>query len=184
MKYLLKKDLPIHKAGTPCHLSSKWNLVATEDGIVVYEKSTLAKFPNILTEWFEVVPEKRNAVPALNDNIYLVTDTWGIRHWQYGIIAGSAIANQGNWRWTQKEAEAEVKKRAAIERVRRYIVSNDLLEENKRKDYRIVYTRNGNVRIETILYDVFYYSPYGRIKNKDNPKFLEDCREDLLIIHS
>lgn len=62
MKYILKKDLPTYKAGTPCHISSKGNLVATEDCIVVYA-TTLSKFPNILTEWFEPVPEKRKAVP-------------------------------------------------------------------------------------------------------------------------
>ena len=46
--------------------------------------------------------------------------------------------DQGNWRWTREEAELEIKRRAAIERVRRYIVSNDLLEEDKDKQYNNV----------------------------------------------
>jgi hypothetical protein len=122
-------------------------------------------------------------VPALNDNIYLVSDTWGIRNWQYGIIAGSAIASQGNWRWTQEEAEAEVAKRAAIERVRRYLVENDLLEEDKEKWYLGIYIYKNKFDIDYNKH-ASRYSPYGRIKIVSIAEFIDDCREDLLLIHS
>jgi hypothetical protein len=76
MKYILKKDLPTFKAGIEARLSKQGNLVSVDGEILtIYSYSALAKFPNILTEWFEPIPKKRKAVPALNDNIYLVSDT-------------------------------------------------------------------------------------------------------------
>lgn len=77
MKYILKHDLPTFKAGIECHLSKKGNLVSTEDGLVIYAKSTLDKFPNILTDWLEPIPEKvkPKAVPDIWDMVYTILDT-------------------------------------------------------------------------------------------------------------
>lgn len=77
MKYILKHDLPTYPAGTECHLSKKGNLVSTEDGLVIYAKSTLDKFPNILTDWLEPIPEKvkPKAVPDIWDMVYTILDT-------------------------------------------------------------------------------------------------------------
>lgn len=65
MKYLLTKDLPTFKAGTEAWLSEHGNLITLVDGeiLVIYAGSTIAKFPNILTEWFTPVEEKRKVVP-------------------------------------------------------------------------------------------------------------------------
>ena len=97
---------------------------------------------------------------------------------------GELTINQGNWRWTEEEAELEARKRAASERVRRYLVRNDLLEEDKRQQYQAVYTSCGDLMVYESRYNESYYSPYGRIKDTDLTQFIEDCREDLLMIHS
>ena len=60
-QYKLKKDLPTFKAGGTFHINDKGNLVSDNEsskGIVAYSKSTLDKFPCILTDWFEEYEEQ------------------------------------------------------------------------------------------------------------------------------
>lgn len=60
-QYKLKKDLPTFKAGGTFHINDKGNLVSDNEsskGIVAYSKSTLDKFPSILTDWFEEYEEQ------------------------------------------------------------------------------------------------------------------------------
>lgn len=54
--YKLTKDLPTFKRGQMFHLNEYGSLVSDEVGIVAYSWSTIAKFPNILKDWFEEVP--------------------------------------------------------------------------------------------------------------------------------
>ena len=56
-RYELKRDLPTFKAGEIFHLSGMGNLIHESDGVVAYSWSTIGKFPNILTDWFEEVKE-------------------------------------------------------------------------------------------------------------------------------
>lgn len=181
MQYVLKKDLPTYKAGTPCHISAEGNLVDTQNGIVLYRKSTLQKFPNILTEWFEPIWVK--VVPKDKENHYQIYASGMILFAGNSSQKNTDIINQGNWRWTKEEAEAEVAKRAAIERVRRYLVENDLLETDKTKVYKVLHVCNNKVQQDIASLSSFY-SPYGRIKRTYINQFLEDCRADLLLIHS
>lgn len=187
MKYVLKQDLPTFKAGTEAWLSKRGNLLTKIDGkeITMYSHSTLTKFPSILTEWFTPVEEKREVVPVVPDKIYTISATWYVGESEYGHSVGELTINQGNWRWTQEEAELEVRKRAAIERVRRYLVRNDLLEEDEDEIYKTIYVYKPSKLIECLCpIGYSYYSPYGRVKGTDLNKFLYDCREDLLLIHS
>lgn len=60
-RYKLKKDLPTFKAGGIFHINDKGNLVSDNEsskGIVAYSKSTLDKFPSILTDWYEEYEEQ------------------------------------------------------------------------------------------------------------------------------
>lgn len=60
-RYKLKKDLPTFKAGGTFHINDKGNLVSDNEsskGIVAYSKSTLDKFPSILTDWYEEYEEQ------------------------------------------------------------------------------------------------------------------------------
>jgi len=187
MKYKTLKALPNIKAGTVFEYN--------KDIITGQYWVTLVEWDNIgwlleFVEWFwldndffEKVEEKRKAVPVAHDEIYIISHTWFISSCEYWITVGEYTINQWNWRWTQEEAELEVKKRAAIERVRRYIVSNGLLEDDKSHIYTIIYYED-KIKNTSVYGCESYYSPYGRIKNTDITQFIEDCREDLLIIHS
>ena len=63
-QYKLKRDLPTFKAGEIFHLSGMGNLIHESDGVVAYSWSTIGKFPNILTDWFE---EIKPAEPLIKD---------------------------------------------------------------------------------------------------------------------
>ena len=63
-QYKLKRDLPTFKAGETFHLSGMGNLIHESDGVVAYSWSTIGKFPNILTDWFE---EIKPAEPLIKD---------------------------------------------------------------------------------------------------------------------
>ena len=61
IRYRLLKDLPTFKAGGIFHLNAKGNLVSDNEfskGIVAYARSTLAKFPSILADWFEEIKDE------------------------------------------------------------------------------------------------------------------------------
>lgn len=87
MKYRLKKDLPTLSAGAICHLNDCGDLVLylpprtdlpTEWGLTVYPALTLEKFPNILKDWFEEIPEEPKVelsgqyVPKKSGDIYSI----------------------------------------------------------------------------------------------------------------
>ena len=63
-RYKLKRDLPTFKAGDIFYLSGMGNLFHESDGVVAYSWSTIDKFPNILTDWFE---EIKPAEPLIKD---------------------------------------------------------------------------------------------------------------------
>lgn len=83
-RYRLKKDLPTFKAGNMFRLEdtgSLWwhgrdNGQPETKSVVAYQNSTLYKFPNILTDWFEEILEEYD-------------ETWhpkpGDRYWAYHI---------------------------------------------------------------------------------------------------
>lgn len=55
--YQLAKDLPTFKKGQIFYTNQFGSLVSNdEENIVAYTSTTLAKFPNILKEWFREVP--------------------------------------------------------------------------------------------------------------------------------
>ena len=71
-RYKLLKDLPTFKAGQLAYISKTVNLIAgtpenqktTETGLIImiYHETTLKKFPNILTEWFEEIEEPTDSI--------------------------------------------------------------------------------------------------------------------------
>lgn len=71
-RYKLLKDLPTFKAGQLAYISKTGNLIAgtpenqktTGTGLIImiYHETTLKKFPNILTEWFEEIEEPTDSI--------------------------------------------------------------------------------------------------------------------------
>lgn len=71
-QYKLLKDLPTFKAGQLAYISEQGSLIAgnpdkpeiTDAGVqlMMYHKTTLDKFPEILTEWFEEIKEPTDSI--------------------------------------------------------------------------------------------------------------------------
>lgn len=57
-RYRLKKDLPTLQAGAVVRITKKGHLAI--HGRVVYQKSELQQYPQILRDWFEELPEEIN----------------------------------------------------------------------------------------------------------------------------
>ena len=55
--YKLKKDLPTFKKGELFYLNEHGSLYRLKDDLMAYYHTTVAKFPNILKDWFEPAPE-------------------------------------------------------------------------------------------------------------------------------
>lgn len=90
-RYKLLKDLPTFKAGQLAYISKTGNLIAgtpenqktTETGLIImiYHETTLKKFPNILTEWFEEIEEPTDSIywkPNNGDEYWYIDDCAGI----------------------------------------------------------------------------------------------------------
>ncbi len=106
-RYKLIKDLPTFKAGEIFYLSDTGNLIRESDNIAAYSWTTLDKFPNILTDWFEEIKEPTRWKPERDKTYYFITndgkandDMWfydsGVDHNRFKI---------GNCFQTKEEAE-------------------------------------------------------------------------------
>ena len=88
-RYKLLKDLPTFKAGQLAYISKTGNLIAgtpenqktTDYGLIImiYHETTLKKFPNILTEWFEEIKEPTDSVrwKLKKDDEYFWMNSYG-----------------------------------------------------------------------------------------------------------
>ena len=74
--YKLLKDLPTFKAGDEFELTKQGNLVfvrgtqEVEEGLIAYSSYTLEKFPNILEDWFEEMPDEHKRWRAEKGELY------------------------------------------------------------------------------------------------------------------
>ena len=120
--YKLLKDLPTFKAGEIFDISSSGNLVkrgqCISDCIVAYSAQTLEKFPNILKDWFEEIPEQPKTVWHLEegDEYYSIASDGFITTEIYHLSTQSEDDMRrkiGNAFLTKKEAEKELTRRKA-----------------------------------------------------------------------
>lgn len=82
-RYKLKRDLPTFKAGDVFYLNEAGSLIHDSDGVVAYSWTTLDKFPNILTDWFEEIkestrwkPEMHQVYRYINTDGYVSSSVW------------------------------------------------------------------------------------------------------------
>ena len=130
-RYKLKRDLPTFKAGETFHLSGMGNLIHESDGVVAYSWSTIGKFPNILTDWFEEIKEPTRWEPELGKKYYLSDSNGSIYDsvWSNDYIDRSR-SEIGNCFGTKEEAERVVEYLKALAVVRgdtttRFVKSKD-----------------------------------------------------------
>ena len=133
-RYRLLKDLPTFKAGQLAYISKTGNLIAgtpenqktTETGLIImiYHETTLKKFPNILTEWFEEIKEPTDSIhwkPKNGEKIWYLDEN-GNTNFTYFDEDDSYHLSRfefGNTYRTSDECEKVRERRLAEVRLRR-----------------------------------------------------------------
>ena len=132
-RYKLLKDLPTFKAGQLAYISKTGNLIAgtpenqktTETGLIImiYHETTLKKFPNILTEWFEEIEEPTDNIhwKPKKDDEYFWMNSYGETQpdvWDGDSIDIMRLALGMIYR-TEEECEKARERRLAKVRLRR-----------------------------------------------------------------
>lgn len=132
-QYRLLKDLPTFKAGQLAYISKTGNLIAgtpenqktTETGLIImiYHETTLKKFPNILTEWFEEIKEPTDSAhwTPKKDDEYFWMNSYGETQpdvWDGDSIDSMRLALGMVYR-TEEECEEARDRRLAEVRLRR-----------------------------------------------------------------
>nr|DAX99352.1 MAG TPA: hypothetical protein [Caudoviricetes sp.] len=108
-QYKLLKDLPTFKAGDEFYIDSNNNLRLKGSDSMAYNHYTLEKFPNILKDWFEEVPEEHKRRRAeMGDLYHFINDCGDIN---YGRDHNNPWDNYrhktGNYGLTKEELEAK-----------------------------------------------------------------------------
>ena len=106
-RYKLLKDLPTFKAGDEFYIDSNNDLRLKGRYIIAYNHYTLEKFPNILKDWFEEVPEEHKRRRAeMGDLYHFINDCGDIN---YGRDHNNPWDNYrhktGNYGLTKEELE-------------------------------------------------------------------------------
>lgn len=132
-RYKLLKDLPTFKAGQLAYISKTGNLIAgtpenqktTETGLIImiYHETTLKKFPNILTEWFEEIEEPTDSVhwkPKYDDWYFYISDHGSVCSdvWNDNYTDNKRLAFGFVYR-TEEECKAALDRKLAEIRLRR-----------------------------------------------------------------
>lgn len=131
-RYKLLKDLPTFKAGQLAYISKTGNLIAgtpenqktTETGLIImiYHETTLKKFPNILTEWFEEIEEPTDSIhwkPKIGDRCFILENA-NIRPTAYtGMLRDYNAWRTGRVFRTKGECEKALDRELAEVRLRK-----------------------------------------------------------------
>ena len=118
-RYKLKKCLPTFDAGDVFYISDAGSLFREGDNIPAYSWTTLEKFPNIMTEWFEEIKEPTRWKPELGEKYYLSDSNGSVYDsvWSNDYIDRSRF-EIGNCFQTKEEAEQAVEKLKAWKRLK------------------------------------------------------------------
>ena len=120
-RYKLVKALPTFKIGTKFHISADGNLILDSNFIVAYAKSTLEKFPNILKDWFEEIPELKRWRAEYGETYWFLSDNGSL---YFKTEDNNKIDNYryliGNYFKTKEEAKA----------YKKYLLARQVLLDN------------------------------------------------------
>lgn len=171
-RYKLLKDLPTFKAGQLAYISKTGNLIAgtpenqktTETGLIImiYHETTLKKFPNILTEWFEEIEEPTDSnhwKPKYDDWYFYISDHGSVCSdiWNDNYTDNKRLAFGFVYR-TEEECKAALDRKLAEVRLQRTSTFKPDFE-NDRGGYVVFYNPQEE-KLET--HNVYCYD-YGEI---------------------
>lgn len=141
-RYKLKKDLPTFKAGEIFYLSDNVNLLRESDNIHAYSWSTIDKFPNILTDWFEEIKETTSWKPEKHDWCWYISACGALNDFNYNSSPEQQqYVAIGNCFQTKEEAERVIEYLKALAAVRGDKTSK-FVEGNE--NWHVCYETRGN----------------------------------------
>ena len=130
---------------------------------------------------------KRKLRPEYGEEYFSVDAQGNIYNNVFNADYDKNVWKVGNGFFTKEEAEKEITKRQAIQRVKDYLIENDLLCKKEINEWSIssIYQVSLNIKTGELFLEWYHttkhYSPFGYLKSP-NQQFLEDCKEDLLLI--
>lgn len=170
-RYKLKKDLPTFKAGDEFYIDSNNDLRLKGSDIMAYNHKTLEKFPNILKNWFEEIPELKRWRAKYGGEYTFLSDDGSISSSdEYGDNADDYRYNTGIYGRTKEELEAKLKYDIA-----RQVLLDDA-EGGKFIPYKMNYCLLNNLSGDWLL-DWTYSYEQGRIYFKDRESLKKSLKE-------
>lgn len=152
-RYKLKRGLPTFKAGEIFYISDAGNLLRESDNIAAYSWTTLDKFPNILTDWFEEIEEQTRWKPEADQKYYFSDNdgSVGYNRWDGDHIDRNRL-EIGNCFQTVEEAEKAVERLKAWERLKN--AGLKFKDWNKR-NYDRTFCINAEVEHDVVAFEFF-----------------------------
>ena len=186
-RYKLLKDLPTFKAGDLFYISEYGALVYDDGGygVMAYAQSTLDRFPNILTEWFEEIKEPTDSIhwkPQRGDKIWYLDEN-GNTNFTYFDEDDSYHLSRfefGNTYRTSGECELARERKLAEVRLRR---TSDFEPdfENGNGGWIVGYDYEDESLTTIPISDVDYGEPVRYATSEDARKSIKENREDWKI---
>lgn len=193
-RYKLLKDLPTFKAGQLAYISKTGNLIAgtpenqktTETGLIImiYHETTLKKFPNILTEWFEEIEEPTDSVrwkPKYDDWYFYISDHGSVCSdtWSDNYTDNKRLAFGFVYR-TEKEAEQARERELAEVRLRK---TSDFEPDfkNGKGGWIVGYDHEEDRLLATPIDYIDYGEPVRYATAEDARRSIEENEQDWKI---
>lgn len=192
-RYKLLKDLPTFKAGQLAYISKTGNLIAgtpenqktTETGLIImiYHETTLKKFPNILTEWFEEIEEPTDSIhwkPKIGERCFILENA-NIRPTNYtGMLRDYNAWCTGRVFRTEEECEKARDRELAEVRLQRTSTFKPDFE-NGRGGYAIYYDYRCETLVVCEFNDYDAGEPVRYATREEAKKSIEENEQDWKI---
>lgn len=203
--YKLLKDLPLAKTGEEVEIYEKW-----KDLIRIYKKPNNNRSwilicqieKENISEWLEEIPQKPKSIWDLKewDDFYFIINSIIFENIVTDCVSFKDYLKEWNVFLTKKEAEAELEKRKAIQRVRKYCYENNIKLFSDEEIKEILEKNVGAHYSEVIIFYFIHYKmnfkkfDYSCLsltrnqeclyfeKEKDIKKVIVNCETDLRII--
>lgn len=191
-RYKLLKDLPTFKAGQLAYISNRGNLIAGTPEIqettdydlilTIYHETTLKKFPNILTEWFEEIEEPVDSIhwkPKIGDRCFILENA-NIRPTNYtGMLRDYNAWHTGRVFRTEEECEKARDRELAEVRLRR---TSDFKPdfENGNGGWLVGYDHEDDRLLAVPIDYIDYGEPVRYATEEEAKRSISENREDWL----
>ena len=188
-RYKLLKDLPTFKAGDLFYISEYGALVhngGDPDGynVMAYAQSTLEKFPNILAEWFEEIPNPTDSIhwkPKIGQRYFYIDDGYVFSD----VWIDSRVDNRrymaGAIYYAETDAKKALKRQIAITTLMRDSNFEPDWSNNDQNKWTVYYNHNDKeLLVEATAFlqypSAIYFDTYDSIK-----KSIKNHKKEWLI---